>query len=168
VENDEGDPTELNAETRTLSLSARDLRDATRLLTKLIATGGSASPGSAAPSAVSLAHRRRLIDHARQLVWRRRKGEQQFGRGIFGEPAWEMLLLLYTTEDEARAKISRVVTAAGAPATTGLRWLNYLELQELVCRQPHPTDARVEPAELTFKGRAALDSHFSETFGKGE
>jgi len=86
---------------------------------------------------------------------------------MFGEPGWDILLILYTEENTNRLQVSRLVTASGSPATTGLRWLDYLESQQLVCRQKHPTDRRIELVELTDKGRTALDSYFSETVTKG-
>lgn len=87
---------------------------------------------------------------------------------MFGEPGWDMLLILYTSEHDARLKVSDLVTVARTPASTGLRWLNYLESQQLVARHSHPTDRRVGLVELTDKARRALDSYFSETLSNSE
>lgn len=86
---------------------------------------------------------------------------------MFGEPGWDILLILYTEEDESRPTISRLATAAGSPMTTGLRWLDHLESQQWICRRPHPTDGRVDFVELTDKARNALDSYFSEALTIG-
>lgn len=80
---------------------------------------------------------------------------------MFGEPGWDILLILYTEEDARRQTISHLATAC-SPMSTGLRWLDYLESQQWICRRPHPTDARVDFVELTDKARNALDSYFSE------
>lgn len=87
---------------------------------------------------------------------------------MFGEPGWDMLLTLYTREDDTRLKVSDLVTVARTPPSTGLRWLNYLESQQYVARRSHPTDRRVDLVELTDKARQALDSYFSETLSDSE
>lgn len=86
---------------------------------------------------------------------------------MFGEPGWDILLILYTEEDESRQTISRLATAAGSTMSTGLRWLEHLESQEWIRRRPHPTDGRVDFVDLTDKGRNALDSYFSEILMMG-
>ena len=154
-----------NDDSRKVTLSGQDLRDAARLLSTLLDSRDDKTPSS--PHAIAPRHRREFVERARQAVHDRRRRAQQFGSAMFGEPGWDILLILYTEEDTNRLQVSRLVTASGSPATTGLRWLDYLESQQLVCRQKHPTDRRIELVELTDKGRTALDSYFSETVTKG-
>ena len=97
------------------------------------------------------------------MLQHRRGRIEQFGSAMFGEPGWDMLLILYTEEDINRLSVSRLVAASGSPPTTGLRWFEYLKSQQLVCRQKHPTDRRIDLVELSDKGRSALDLYFSET-----
>lgn len=111
--------------------------------------------------------RRLLVDRVRQYLWQRRKRSELFGSRMFGEPGWDILLILYTEEDESRPTVSRLATAAGSPMSTILRWLNHLESQQWICRRPHPTDGRVDFVELTDKARDALDSYVSETLMMG-
>jgi DNA-binding MarR family transcriptional regulator len=81
---------------------------------------------------------------------------------MFGEAAWDMMLVLYVTEkSNARYTVNGLVELAGVPPTTALRWLDYLEQQELVARSPNPTDKRVYYVEITDKAREAIEAYFS-------
>ena len=149
---------------RTVILTGRDLRDAARLLRTML---------GARPVKLQLRLTTILTRTARH--WSSALAEcLPRGAGVFGnsaprcsaEPGWDILLTLYTEEDRTRFQISRLLDASGSPATTGLRWLEYLEAQQLVCRQSNPTDARSYFIELTDKGRSGLDSYFSETLTK--
>ena len=82
---------------------------------------------------------------------------------MFGEPAWDMLLLLYINESGPRQSISRLADKSGGSRTTALRWIDYLEGQGLIGRANHPNDRRIAFAELTDKGRAAIELYLSET-----
>jgi DNA-binding MarR family transcriptional regulator len=83
---------------------------------------------------------------------------------MFGEAAWDMLLALYVTEmSGARHTVSGLVDLSGVPPTTALRWLDFLEQEQLVARRPNPLDGRVFFIEITEKAREALDAYFSET-----
>jgi DNA-binding MarR family transcriptional regulator len=154
--------------TRTVTLTGQDLRDATRLLDALTNADEGISPRSAKlPSATHVGHKQ-AVDMARESLRRRVKRAKYFGHSMFGEPGWDMLLTLYTGESETRFKVSDLVTVARTPASTGLRWLSYLEDQQLVTRRSHPTDGRVGLVDLTDKARRALDSYFSETLSDSE
>ena len=59
---------------------------------------------------------------------------------MFGEPAWDMLLVLYTEEGRERQTVGKLINAAGHAPTTAQRWLDYLETQGFVRREPHPVD----------------------------
>jgi DNA-binding MarR family transcriptional regulator len=80
---------------------------------------------------------------------------------MFGEPAWEILLLLYALG--ARQTIGRLAELACASKSTTIRWIDYLEAQQLVTRQPHPNDKRAVYAELTDKAREAIRVYLSGT-----
>lgn len=112
--------------------------------------------------------REAMVGLAKTIIRRRQRRRAHLGAAMFGEGAWEILLLLYAQEDEERFKVSRLVEASGSPPTTGLRWLKYLESQKLVCRRSDPFDARAFYVELTDKGREKLDSYFCETLTKAE
>lgn len=105
----------------------------------------------------------RLRDRAGEILSNRRRRHDIFGKAMFGEPAWDMLLLLYAIEHGERQTIGRLGDLAGASKTTALRWFDYLEAQKLVQRDPHPTDKRAAFVELTDKGRDALELYLSGT-----
>lgn len=82
---------------------------------------------------------------------------------MFGEPAWEMLLLLYSLESGPRLTISRLAELAYASKSTAIRWIDYLEAQRLVQREGHPTDKRAIFVELTERARSMIELYLSET-----
>ena len=142
-----------------VALTGRDIEDARRLLGLL--TGSQtcrASDGDALASSPA-----KLLAKARQIVAHRRKRVERFGRAMFGEPAWEMLLLLYVSQESARFTASRLAQAAGYSKATANRWMDYLEKERLVRRRPHPTDQRSIFVELTDKGTSSLEMYLTDT-----
>jgi DNA-binding MarR family transcriptional regulator len=82
---------------------------------------------------------------------------------MFSEPAWEMLLMLYVLEGEARQKVSRLAEIAEISKSTALRWIDYLHAQGLIVRESHPNDKRAAYVELTEKGHGAIEMYLNET-----
>ena len=156
-----------NEDSRSVTLTGRDLRDASRLLQKLLERDAETPVSPASSQEITPMFRKTFVEHARRIIHDRRKRTHRFGSAMFGEPGWDMLLILYVEEDINRLSVSRLVVASGSSLTTGLRWFEYLVSQQLVCRQNHPTDRRIDLVELTDKGRSALDSYFSETLTRG-
>lgn len=109
-----------------------------------------------------------LQRRARDILANRRRRHDIFGRAMFGEPAWEMLLLLYAMDSEARQTISRLADLAGASKSTALRWIDYLDAQRLIRREPHPTDRRAAFVELTEKGSRAVELYLSDTLAPND
>jgi DNA-binding MarR family transcriptional regulator len=155
------DKSERPDETRNITLSRRDLRDAIRLLRRLIE--GDDQPLEFEATGHAVADRQTLISRARRAILERRKRAEMFGTAMFGEPAWEMLLILYVEQNNLRLTIARLTQLSGASATTVLRWLEYLEGEELIRRYAHPVDARSSFVGMTDRGLQALDLYFSET-----
>lgn len=84
-------------------------------------------------------------------------------KSMFGEPAWDMLLSLYVTfRSHARQTVSNLCVSSASPATTALRWIDYLERQEFVTRRNNPLDLRVVFIELTAKGRDAVEAYLAD------
>jgi DNA-binding MarR family transcriptional regulator len=159
------DPGDQNDETVKVTLSRRHVRAALQLLSVIAdAWDRNSHPMSDEAIAVS-SGRRHLVNQALGILHRRRQRARYFGP-MFGEPAWDMLLVLYAHECHDRFKVSRLVEQSGGPATTGLRWLDYLENQQLVRRERDPLDARAMFVDLTDKGRTALDTYLSETVSR--
>jgi len=111
-------------------------------------------------NAPSPEQRRVLCEHACQIRYCRGARAEFFDRGIFGEPAWDMLLALYTIDgDRRRLNIGHLAELASVALTTALRWLDYLQEQGLIERRSNPFDQRMVYVELTDKGRANMDRY---------
>ena len=122
-----------NAVTAALACGAR--AETSRLVRLLRATRIST------PSSPEAVHR---SDAALQLYGVRRERHQFFDNGLFGEPAWDILLILYWAEmEQLRLTVSNVCEAAHVPPTTALRWISKLEADGMILRVPHPYDGRV-------------------------
>ena len=144
----------------TVPLTGRDVDDLQRLLGLLL--DASIQP-MAEPHSVTTPTRAALMAHARLILTNRRRRIDHFGRGVFGEPAWEILLLLYITVGGQRQTVPRLSELSGISRSTAIRWIEYLEREKLVSRVPHPNDRRVDFIELTDKGREKLEAYLSET-----
>ena len=122
------------------------------------------APGTPNEQPVSPMREGSGVQAARKVLQRRKSRRKHFGASMFDEPAWEMLLTLFVTENEVGPiSIGRLTETVGTPGTTALRWIDYLVQQELVRRKPHPTDARQTLLALTELGRGKLRSYFAET-----
>jgi len=151
---------------KTVTLTEKDLRDAARLFRLLVdpAMPGNGIAGLFAPPGkpAMKEDREALILRARNLLSSRRLRKQYFNRDIFGEPAWEILLALYATEESgARLTMSKLAEWIEAPLTTVARWVKALEEQSLVGRVEHPTDRRIIFIRLLETGRKALDGYLA-------
>jgi DNA-binding MarR family transcriptional regulator len=82
---------------------------------------------------------------------------------LFGEPAWDILLTLYVIDADQRRLSTRDLSKhANLALTTALRWLDYLEEQDLITRKTNTFDRRVVYVEISHKGRAAMDHYLAE------
>jgi DNA-binding MarR family transcriptional regulator len=155
---------------KTISLSDSDLETLRQVLGQLLV-----NPGTNADTPVAAANSEehvdpaRLISLARTILLGRRRRNKIFNKSMFGEPAWDMLLTLYADMAEGpHHSVSRLSVLSGAPPTTALRWLDYLEKERLVVREPNPTDRRSDFVELTDKGRATMERYLCETLNSAE
>ena len=152
---------------KTVSLTERDLRDVARLFKLLVdpamlGNGFSELLSTQPKPGPRGEEREALVSRARKLLAVRRMRKQYFDRDIFGEPAWEILLALYVTDDAgARLTLTKLAEWIEAPLTTVIRWVRALEDQSLVGRVEHPTDRRIIFIRLLDKGRTALDSYLA-------
>jgi DNA-binding MarR family transcriptional regulator len=144
----------------TVILSESDAREAVRLLGLLTdALDKKEGSGDDSPEPIS---RSELLLRARVVINSRRHRFRYFKRSMFGEPAWDMLLALYIIEpSEGRQSISQLAERVETPLSTTVRWIDYLEREKLVEREPHPTDKRVIFIRLSEKGRELIDGYLS-------
>lgn len=146
---------------RLIELTQRDVKDAARLLTLLL---GSEEPATSTRVLVQNADQEKLVAIAKSMFSARKRRERLFNPGIFGEAAWDILLILYIMDNTGpRLSVTRLMQFAGVPITTGLRWLSTLESQQLIEREPHPNDARSFFVRLSDKARERLETYLSET-----
>ena len=98
-----------------------------------------------------------LADVARSVLLTRARRSTVLGAEMFRDPAWDILLDLYTTRDEDRAScVSDLCVAAGVPQTTGLRYIAAMEQLGFVRRKSDPRDARRILIELDDKAEEGV------------
>lgn len=81
---------------------------------------------------------------------------------LFAEPAWEILLEVYSFEILSCAVTqSEILARIGVPVTTSLRWMKMLEAKDLVARMPMSEESTEVLVTLTPAGVKAMDGYFS-------
>lgn len=151
----------LTDEQKLVSLDRQDVEDLNRLLAKLNPAYASARPGQAEVRADNGS--KPFTKQAFDALEKRRKRVAIFGPQMFAEPAWEMLLILYLSEGGQRHTQTSLSELSGASRSTGMRWIDFLVGQALICREEHPTDRRRNFVGLSDKGRELLEMYLSET-----
>ena len=82
--------------------------------------------------------------------------------GLFGEPAWDMLLYLFLRAGEGLRTLKTSVTnASHCPHSTALRYLDLLHDYGMVRTQRSTTDARVLLVSLTEAGFRSMANYFA-------
>jgi DNA-binding MarR family transcriptional regulator len=100
-----------------------------------------------------------LFDVAVAIQTVRRRRDTLFGRDLFGEPAWDILLDLYVAEQSGRAlALSTVGALAGVPQTTAFRWMSQLLERGYIMRRADPNDARRGFIHLSPTGQTLLEA----------
>lgn len=95
----------------------------------------------------------------------RRVRDRMLHDGLFGEPAWDMLLALYCLPARGELlTVSALCYASGVPPTTALRWQKALMAQGFIERGPDGVDGRKQIVRLTQQGRAALEKYLARLF----
>jgi len=94
---------------------------------------------------------------------RRRRAEIFGDETLFGEPAWDILLDLFVAGEKGkRVAVTSACIGSGVPSTTALRWLNVLEMRNLVEREEDLQDARRSFVRLTPKARDLIADYFTQ------
>ena len=150
-----------HAQSGSVTLSGRDLEDARRLF-ELLSKATRPDHGNGLARAIyeRLQDETASLDYkARQILALRQRRVSMFGKAMFGEPAWDILLVLYTAGDGL--SMNKLSELSGVSQATGLRWMHYLVDQKLIARESHPTDAISLRVRLTEKGKDSLDAYLS-------
>ena len=96
----------------------------------------------------------RLGSLARALHRERRLRDDFLSEGLFGEPAWDILLDLFACGEEGRSvRISSACIGAAVPASTALRYLSEMERRGLVERCRDEVDRRGQYVRLSKEAR---------------
>lgn len=100
----------------------------------------------------------RYLRRAKAVYIARRQRDAAAGvAGLFGEPAWDILLDVYIAQQSRREiQVSSVCIEAGVPSTTILRWLARLEVEGLIYRASDTVDGRRRYVRLTPPGEALM------------
>ena len=86
----------------------------------------------------------------KNLIAERRRRDSFFPGGIFGDPAWEILLALALAEARhQRLSVSKLCRRVDVPPTTTLRWISKLNDEGLLVRRDDVNDKRRKYIELT-------------------
>ncbi|WP_338503978.1 MarR family winged helix-turn-helix transcriptional regulator [Sphingomonas kaistensis] len=129
--------------------------------------GGAAEPVNCPPLPIRIRDTAPVIPEKIERIRRsRRNRHQHFPPGLFADPAWDLLLYLYSSDlCSKRTTVSKAVAAADVPETTGHRWLSHLLQLGLCERRPDPVDARRQYVSLTTRGRECMDGYFRAQVG---
>jgi len=93
----------------------------------------------------------------------RRDRDAIFGRELFGEPAWDILLELYAAHvAQRRLSVTGVCYASAVPPTTALRWVERLEKEGWVSRHSDPLDGRRAWVTLTKRAMTAMQGYLQK------
>jgi DNA-binding MarR family transcriptional regulator len=102
--------------------------------------------------------RTELIARAETIFRERRRRSRFFNRSMFAEPAWDMVLAVYIMQGHP-VNIATLVSMVDVPQTTALRWLQYLEKERFVRREPDPDDRRQVSVRLLNHGFARIEAY---------
>jgi hypothetical protein len=87
---------------------------------------------------------------AERFYAERRRRDALFPDGLFGEPAWDLLLAMFVARDRNQAMIlCKAYKAAGVTDTTGRRLLDRMEADGLITRRRAPRSRKMRIVELT-------------------
>jgi hypothetical protein len=94
--------------------------------------------------------RERARAWAERLYAERRRRDAHFPPDLFGEPAWDLLLAMFTARERGQAMIlCRAYRVAGVSDTTGRRLLDRMETDGLITRRRAPRSRKMRLVELT-------------------
>lgn len=95
----------------------------------------------------------KLAAIASSIYAARKRRTELFDPALFGEPAWDMLLILFISKARGeQLSTSILCSRSSTPHATGLRWIERLQEKELVTRQRASGDSRVMWVEITATG----------------
>lgn len=107
-------------------------------------------PTGTGPATDKADERARARAWAERLYAERRRRDALFPDGLFGEPAWDLLLAMFLAREKGKAMIlCKAYKAAGVTDTTGRRLLDRMEEDGLITRRRAPRSRKMRIVELT-------------------
>jgi hypothetical protein len=109
-----------------------------------------------------------LSTWVRSLLRSRARLNASFDEGLFADPAFELLLDLFASEEEGKlVSVTAACCTAGVPPTTALRWISLLESRGLIERHCDPHDRRRIFLQLTAEASDTIRAWVSATANSG-
>lgn len=97
------------------------------------------------------------------LLYRERRSRDTYlpaARGLWSDPAWDMLLDLFIAREDGKpVSVSSACIGACLAPTTGLRWIKLLMGAGLVTRSSHPSDGRKGMLAVTDEAAASIRNY---------
>lgn len=139
-------------------LAPDEVKELQRLLGKLT----DQLAGQPEPQPLSPALRERAV-FADRVYRSRRMRSRYFPEYLFADPAWDILLLLFSLQPSGKQiSISAVCSSAAVPESTGHRWIEKLIEAGMVVREKHPNDRRMNWVRLSDKSVERLSAYFDD------
>lgn len=103
-----------------------------------------------------------LCAMAERLYSERRQRDAHFPPGLFGEPAWDLLLALFIAQEEGRKLgVAEAFAAAGIGASAGKTLVGKLKREGLIAALADPSDRRLRLLTLTRDGSDRLTDYLT-------
>lgn len=103
------------------------------------------------------------LPQLRRAIAARAQRAQYFGANLFADPAWDILLQLYSAAlMQRKLPVSKLTARSGVPMSTALRWIAALEKEGLIARQEDPFDGRRVYINLSVKGLRRMQTYFED------
>ena len=101
------------------------------------------------------------LAQVRSYIQARAEARRNFGKEIFSDPAWDMLVQLYASQlSQHRIALSRLCGLSQVAGGTGKRWLDILETNGEIERIADPLDRRRTWVNLTPAGSSKMKAYF--------
>lgn len=98
----------------------------------------------------------------------RRLRDGIFRPGLFADPAWDILLDLYTSEAKGKnVQVSSLAIAARVPHSTAIRWARIMTREGLLEREKDPRDGRRIHIRLSPLARQLIEEFFDRLGRQG-
>ena len=103
----------------------------------------------------------RFLESVEYHLHVRKIREKYFGKKIFGEPAWDILLELYVSElQDKKISTSNLILSSSYSSSTAMRWIKNLEENSMIFKSPSKIDGRVQYQRISKAAFDQMTSYF--------